>query len=919
MKEKPRRKFVGTGLKIVILIVILAVAAFVGLNEFYINILWFREVGYLQVFLKSLTTQLTMGVPLFLVLFLILSVYYKLLTRSGGKTNLVEAEGSKKRFVRGKLPYLLSAGVSLFSSILITSDLWYKWLEFRNSVPFNEADPIFGRDVSFYVFRLPFYQGLLSVGYTLLFILAASTVLYSFLVIAVKNREVKQIDLQGIQVKGFFSQLWSTFRVQLSIFAAVFFVMLAMSMYLKRFTYLYDASGIVYGATYTDAHILIPFYLIMAGLCLLAALSTLYFGLTKKIKPFLITAAVLIVVNLGGVLVGGIVQNYVVSPNEYSKESEYIGYHIENTQKAYNINDVEVKEYDVQEDITSADIMNNLTTINNIPVNDYLPAIDTYNSIQGIRPYYQFTDVDVDRYYLNGTYTEVFISAREMNNSLLDSSAQTWINLHLKYTHGFGVVVSPVNAVTATGQPVLISQDIPAKTSYPNLSVDQERIYFGEMTDTYAVVNTKTNEFDYPSGDDNMENQYEGTAGIPLTFFNRISFSMSNATLKFLLSSDVTNDSKIIINRNVMQRVEKIAPFLTYDDDPYLVSADGKLYWIIDALTTTDKYPYSEPTSDGYNYIRNSVKIVIDAYNGDVTYYLVDPTDPIAASYAKIYPDLFRSFDEMPTEIKAHLRYSEDLFSVQAQMYATYHMSNTTVFYNKEDVWNIATQYYQTSNQASSVNPTYLIMKLPDRQEEFLLIIPYTPQNKDNMVGWMAGVCDGDDYGKLIVYKFGKSNLVYGPMQIEQRIDQDTTISPQLTLLSQQGSTVLRGNLMTIPIGDSILYIEPIYVKSSGSDSSIPEAKKVIVGYADKLVMSDTIDEALSQIFNLDEGSTTGSASGGSGSSGSSSDGTAAELSAQALDLYNKAIAASSAGDWTNYGIYLQQLGDVLAQLQALQ
>ncbi len=574
MKQKPKRKLRGVGFRIVIIIAILLIAAFVGLNEFYINILWFQEVGYLQVFLKGLMTKLYMGVPLFVILFVILSIYFKLLTLSGGKTQVVEAGGTKKKFVRGKLPYLLSAGISIAASVLITSDLWYKWLEFRNSVSFNEVDPIFNYDISFYVFKLPFYQGLLSVGYTLLFILAASTVLYSLLIISEKNREHKQFDMQDIQFKGFFAQLWATFRVQLSIFAAVFFVMLAASMYLKRFSYLYDASGIVYGATYTDVHILIPFYLIMAGLCLLAALATLYFGLTKKIKPLLITAALLIVVNLGGVLVGVIIQNYIVSPNEYSKQSEYIGYHITNTQKAYNIDDVEVKEYDVQENISSTDILNNLTTINNIPVNDYLPAIDTYNSIQGIRPYYQFIDVDVDRYYLDDVYTEVFISAREMNNALLDTSAQTWINLHLKYTHGFGVVLSPVNAVTTTGQPVLISQDIPAKTTYSELNTNQERIYFGESTDTYAVVNTKTDEFDYPSGDNNMENQYDGTAGIPLTLYNRIAFSMSNATLKFLLSSDVTSDSRMIINRNILQRVEKIAPFFTYDDDPYLVTVD---------------------------------------------------------------------------------------------------------------------------------------------------------------------------------------------------------------------------------------------------------------------------------------------------------------------------------------------------------
>jgi uncharacterized membrane protein (UPF0182 family) len=909
-KEKKKRKGLGTGLKIAIVLVILIVGLFIALNEFYINILWFTEVDYLQVFLKELTTKLYMGVPVFLVLFLILSVYYKLLSRSGSKNSLI-VETDKKGFVKGKLPFLLAFAVSLFTSILITSNLWYKWLEFRNSSAFNQTDPLFGKDISFYVFRLPFYEGLLNVGYTFLFILAASTVIYSFVILALKSNESRRLELDNVELKGFFPQLWTTFRVQLSIFASLFFILFAVSMYFKRFGLLYESSGIVYGADYTDVHVLMPLYMTLAVLSLIVAMTTLYFGMKKKIKPFVITVAVLVAVNLGGYLVSVIVENYVVSPNEYSKQSEYIEDHITATRQAYGIDDVDVVSFDEEDStITASDILSNTTTINNIPINDYLPALDTYNSLQGIRPYYEFTDVDVDRYYIDGVYTQVFISARELNNYNLDESAQTWINMHLKYTHGFGLVISPVNAVNSSGQPVLIAKDIPTETDYSELEIDQERIYFGEDTDTYAVVNTVSKEFDYPDGSDNQENVYDGTAGIDLTLWNKISFSLSNGTLKFLLSSDVTSDSKIIINRNIMERVQEIAPFLTYDSDPYVVVIDGKIYWIVDALTTTDLYPYSEPYSEGsYNYIRNSVKVVVDAYNGTVTYYIVDEDDPIAETYSKIYPDLFKSYDEMPEEFKEHLRYSEAYFTVQAEMYNTYHMTNTSVFYNKEDVWEVATQYYQSSSDAVDVNPAYLIMKLPDREEEFLLMIPYTPQNKDNMVAWMAGICDGDDYGKLIVYEFSKQNLVYGPMQIEQRIDQDTVISPQLTLLSQEGSEVLRGNLLTIPIGDGLLYVEPIYIQASGSGSSIPEVKKVIVCYEDSIVMDDTIGGALAQLFGSDVSDTD------TGDDTSTIDGTEADLITQAYDLYTKAVDAAQSGDWASYGEYIEELGNILEQL----
>lgn len=910
MKQKG---FFSTGLRIAIVIFLAVIFLFVGLNQFYINILWFKEVNYLQVFFKSIVTKLTMGIPLFAALFIILGIYFKLLTKSGGKTNIILVE-DKKKFIRGKLPYLLSVVVSAVISIMITSSLWYKWLEYSNSVPFNVTDPIFNKDIAFYVFKLPFYQGLLNIGYTVLIVLFASTLIYSFLVIADKTNDDKkfqgQFDFSNVPVKGLFTKLWSSFRVQLSIFLSLFFVLAAISTYLKRFDLLYSSDSLVYGATYTDVHVMMPFYLILSILCIVTAFATLYFGMAKKLKPLLITGALLIGVNLLGVIAGSIVQGYVVSPNEFSKEQEYINYNIAFTQKAYGIENIEVKDFAVEQNITAQDIINNEAVISNIPINDYRPTLDTYNSLQGIRPYYEFKDIDVDRYYLNGKYTEVFISSREMNNSKLETSAQTWINLHLKYTHGFGITVSPVNQVTATGQPMMIAKDIPPVSNYAELNVAQPRIYFGEGSDTYAVVNTKAKEFDYPAGNDNQENIYDGTAGIALSFINRISFALSNGTVKFLLSSDITSESKILINRNVLQRVQKIAPFFSYDSDPYIVNVDGKLYWILDAITTTDRYPYSQPynNQNPYNYIRNSVKVVVDAYNGDVTFYQIDANDPIASVYGKIYPNLLKSLEEMPEGIKSHLRYSETLFNIQADIYKVYHMNNPSVFYNKEDLWQIATQFYQTSKDPIKVNSTYLITKLPGRQQEFMLMVPFTPQNKDNMVAWMAGICDGDQYGQLVIYQFPKQKLVYGPMQIEQRIDQDTVISPQLTLLSQQGSEVIRGNLLTIPIGDGLLYVEPVYVQASGGDRSLPEAKKIIACYGDNIVMANTLGEALNQIFGIKQGGTT--------TTPISTDSTTAELIARANELYTNAQAALKAGDWTSYGNYMNELGQVLGNLK---
>ncbi len=916
MNQSDKPKFLSRSIKIILLVLVLLIAACILLNEFYINIMWYKEVGYLSVFLKELTTKLTFGVPLFLVLFILFSVYFRFLNLSGGKTQ--ESLKEKGRFLRRKMPYLLGLIAAAFTSAGVVQSLWYKWLEFSNSVDFGTVDPIFGKDLSFFIFKLPFLHGMIRAAFILIAALFIATLLYSTMIIATKNRADKaygrQHDDDTLTFKNRLHRFWMSFRVQISIFFAAAFILGAAYARLSAYDLVYSTQGIVFGAGYTDVHVYIPMYNILTVFCLIAALAMLLFGLTKKIKPFLITIAVFLIIAVAGNAYGLIVQNYIVSPNEFTKEETYIANNIQFTRMAYGLNDIQVRQFSVNQNITAQDIIDNETTIKNIPINDYSPTLDAYNAIQSIRSYYQFNDMDVDRYYVNGQYTQVFISAREINTDNLTSEAQTWINKYLKYTHGFGVAVSAVNQVTATGQPALLAQNIPTMSDYPELALFQGRIYFGELTDDYAVVNTKAKEFDYPSGDDNVQNVYDGEAGIPMTFLNRVSFSLYEKTLKFLLSTDITSETKILINRNIMDRVISIAPFLTYDSDPYIVLADGQLYWVIDAMTTTDRYPYAQPYSEdtNINYVRNSVKVVVNAYNGDVSFYIIDDTDPIAAVCANIYPELFKSLDDMPVGIRSHLRYSEALFNIQASMYLDYHMTNPATFYNKEDSWSVSTQFYGVSNEAVNINSAYMIMKLPQRNEEFLLMASFTPVNKNNMVAWMAGICDGAEYGQLVVYQFDKNTQVYGTMQMEQRIDQDTTIAPQLALLSQQGSDVLRGNMLTIPINNSLLYVETIYVRSSGGgDNSLPEAKKVIVCYNDRIVMANTLSEALNQIFGVTVSDEISSDS--VTQSGSSSDREA--LITRASELYKLAEQAQKNGDWVAYGAYMQELGAILKQL----
>lgn len=894
------------------IIIIAVVALFVivfGLNGFYIDFIWYKQLGYLQVFLKELLTKIKLIIPLFVLLGA--GIYFLLLRveKSTPKGILKIAQTARDIKKKNIIRILISIVLSAISSIYISNKIWYKLLEFISATDFGITDPIFGKEVSFYVFKLPFYNELLNIGFFLLFISAIVSLGYLFYLYTKTSNSgtFSASDVNIFEIKSIGKKVWEMASKYLLAFACILFILIAVSFYLKRFDLLYSQRGVGYGASFTDVKIILPLYWILSILSLLGAGGIVYFGIKGNIRNVIAIPVLLIVIGVLGNVAALVFDNYIVSPNQYQKELAYMNYNIEFTRKAYNVDEIEVKEFDASQELTASTIQNNSITINNIPINDTSPTLDMYNSLQGIRQYYEFVDVDVDRYYLNGQYRQVFVGAREMNNDNLADNAKTWINQHLKYTHGFGLAVSPVNEVTSVGQPALALKDIPPTTTIAELTVDEPRIYFGEKVETYAIVNTKTDEFDYPEGSDNAENQYDANTGLSLKGYNRIAFAINEGTAKILLSSDITSDSKILIRRDVMERVKLLAPFLSYDDDPYIVIANGKLYWIVEGYTITDRYPYSEPYSDdtSYNYMRNSVKAVVDAYTGEVNFYLIDEDDPIANTYNKIYNGIFKSIETMDEEIRAHLKYPQTYFDIQAEIYRTYHMTNTQVFYNKEDQWEVANQIYSINSEVVPVDSAYTIMKLPERDEEFLLMIPFTPRGKDNMIAWMAGVSDGDEYGKLIVYTFSKQSLVYGPMQMEKRIDQDTIIAPQLTLLSQQGSGLIRGNLMCIPIENNLIYVEPIYLQASSSgEQNIPELKKVIVAYEDSIVMADSLKESLNQIFGK-----------GSSSQGQTGNEDIAYYANQANELYTKAQEALQDGDWAKYGDYMDQLKDALTKM----
>lgn len=843
-------------------ITIIAVLFIVGLFfnpiiDFLVNILWFKSISYISVFWKTFYTKLKLFIPIGMFFSIIIYFYFSRLSKNyekyfGDEINIKENKILVKIFLGSIL------GGTVFG-YTFANFMWKDVLLFINGESFNIKDPIFNLDISFYVFKLPLIKSVLSMLIFLLFWMTLITTFYFAIIYRKKKiRKENVIDFnqykKNLSIKQIFcSHSYSSLIRAITMFAVAIMVLIGINYFLLSYKLLYSNLGIIYGAGYTDVKVTLMSYRILSVLSFLAAIMIIFGYKKGNFKVSLAGPISILSLHIISLIIALVVQQLVVLPDEISKEKNYIKNNLEATQTAYGINDVDFIDYDFGENLDYKTVTNEKDIIENIMINDHRPLKQTFNEIQGIRLYYKFNDVDIDRYKIDGKYTQMFVSAREISIDKLRSESKTWLNRHFKYTHGYGFVMSPVNKIGEDGQPELFVKNIPPVSDI-GINVKEPRIYFGELTDDYIIVKSDEYEFDYPSGDDNEETKYKGSAGVNVSGINKLLFSIKNSSMKLLFSNNINDESKIIFNRNIYKRLNKIAPFFRYDKNAYLVlnQDDGKLYWIIDGYTTTKNYPYSKPfmfNGNKINYMRNSIKVVIDAYEGSVDFYKFQD-EPIVNAYDEIFPNLLKDKDEMPIMLKEHIRYPQDFFNLQARVYETFHVDNPTVFYNGEDVWQIANEKYMSSQEVTKYNPKYVTYRLPGNENvEFLLNIPFTPNDRGNMTALFAARNDGEMYGNLFVYKFPKDKVIKGPIQIENQIDQDSEISPQFTLWGQRGSSILRGNVIIIPINNSLLYIEPIYLRSD-SENSLPEMKKVILFYNNKIVMEDTLDLSLKKMFD---------------------------------------------------------------------
>ncbi|MGE5141711.1 MAG: UPF0182 family protein [Rudaea sp.] len=876
--------------------VVLAVLIFFIGPDLYTDFRWFQELGFDSVFTTAIQARILIFLAAAVVFFAFYAVNLAIVRRLTPRINDESSRLAQLAAFAGRsiafLEFLVGVGFAILFGLIAQAD-WLMFMRYLHTVPFGSADPVFHQEIAFYVFTLPVYEFLV-------------TWLSGVIV-------VTALVTGGAYLLGLGRIRWTpAVKGHLSALGFLFLALNAWSYQLAVYELVYSTRGVVFGASYTDVNAQWPafnvFTILTLALAVLLLVNVFYRSLRAIGIALAAWAAALVLL---GAIYPGIVQNFQVKPSELSKEQPYIAYNIALTRQAYALDGIQESDYPATDAPTTADIQNNRDTIDNIRLSDYHPLLQAYNQIQTIRTYYDFHDVDIDRYTVDGRYRQVMLSGRELATSKLTSKAQTWVNLHLLYTHGYGAVMSPVNEFTPDGLPNLLLKDIPP-VGTPQIT--RPEIYFGEETTDYVFVKTKDPEFDYPKGEDNAFTTYAGSGGVSIgSPFDRLMFALRFGDPNILLTDALTGDSRVMFIRDIQTRVSRIAPFLLFDADPYLVVADGKLYWMQDAYTYTGRYPFSEPYADGLNYIRNSVKIVVDAYNGTTTFYMTDPNEPLVKSYAEIFPALFKPIDQMPASIRAHVRYPEMLFNIQASMYQTYHMTDPQVFYNKEDLWAIPNDTAGTQGQP--MEAYYVIMRLPGgSREEFMLMLPFTPSRRQNMVAWMTAKSDGADYGKRLVYRFPKDKLVYGPEQIHARLNQDPTISSQVTLLSQRGSSVVWGNLLVIPIQQSLLYIQPMYLLAE--QSQIPQLKYVVVATANSVSMQPTLADALSRVFSGLPSPATGSpapATTGGTTTPVSPD--IAALVRAANDHYNKAQDALKVADWGTYGAEMKALQQALDEL----
>ncbi len=904
---------------------------------------WYQEVGLTEVFVKSLSTKIIVGAAAgilaaaFLLTNLLIAIRSKIPWMASIPAELIGANQpiSLNSRIIGKLGIILSCVIALFIGLLASSS-WHDVLKFLSSVPFDQKDPIFGQDISFYVFSLPVFSLALGLIKTVILVsLISCGAIYVLRGSLNLSSILGKFDLSKLtgQPKGPFDKLRAGLipksaknpisdpkaRLHIGILLFLFLTTIAIGTYLSLYNLLTAQSGPVFGAAFTDANIMVPILQVSVFVYGLAAILALFYGISGKITPLFGAIFLTVIVGLASSIIPSIFQKLVVSPNELTKETPFIKHNIAASRKAYGLDRVEEREIAASKPITASDIASNNLTIKNVRLWDREPLLSTFSQIQEIRTYYEFSSVDNDRYTINNELRQIMLSPRELASDSLPN--KNWINERLTFTHGYGIAAGPVNQVTPEGLPVLFVKDLPPKSEVKELEVTRPEVYYGEIPNEYVIVKTKSKEFDYPKGEENVYSNYSGKGGVEINSpVRRLLYALRFGSLKLFLSSDITKESRILYYRNIKERVSKIAPFLTFDRDPYLVIAEGKMYWILDAYTSTDRYPYSQPlplNGGNVNYIRNSVKAVVDAYDGTIKFYQADLDDPIIKTYTKIFPKTFRKIEEMPKGLISHLRYPEDIFTLQTAIYTTYHMDDPQIFYNKEDQWEIPAiasgNAAQTENETPTMNPRHMIMKLPgEKKEEFILMLPFTPRAKDNLSAWMVARNDGEQYGKLVVYRFPKDKLVFGPKQIIGRINQDAEVSRQISLWDQGGSQVIQGSLLVIPIEESLFYVRPLYLKAD--TGKIPELKRVIVAYENKIAMENTLEAGLAKIFGTPEGQT--KPSGETPVVPASTDTTKEGLLKQATESYEAAISAQREGDWGRYGEEIKKLGEILGKLR---
>lgn len=914
-------------LAIVVGVVLLALIALRLAASFLVDWSWFAALGFAGVFWTTVGAKLAVFAAVFVPTALILYINVALAQRLSGFRPQLRAVPSPWNSIEGLTPPVLLerlyrlfpwASVTIAASVLVAlliaaSELgnWSVALRYLYQVPYGETDPLFGMDIGFYLFSLPAYVALKD---WLLFTLVVGGVMAAALYWihgAIVVDQQRRFIAPAAVAHG-------------SVLLGVWLLVKAADYWLQRFALVYGDNNVVVGASYTDVHLQIPVLWALAVVAVAGAVVSFLNARGQSLKnPALAALALVAVSALVAPLLSGLYERFYVKPNQLQLEAPYIARNIAMTREAYGLNNIQVKPFVADENLNYTTLANNRATIDNIRLWDYQPLLASYAQLQEIRTYYKFHDADIDRYRLNGAYQQVMTSARELDTAQLSQNAQTWVNLHVLYTHGNGVVMSPVTKTETGGLPALYIKDIPPASS-GGPAVTEPRIYFGEAADSYVIVKSSAKEFDYPKGDANVFTAYHGADGVPIgSFGSRLLFAWYFGDVNILLSDYVTPQSRIAFRRNIQQRIGEIAPFLRLDHDPYIVISSGKLYWIQDAYTTSDAFPYSKAVDDGSaNYVRNAVKVVIDAYNGDVSFYLTDPTDPLIKTYARIYPGLLKPFDAMPADLKRHIRYPEDFFAIQAQMYSAYHMNAPEVFYNREDLWQFPRKPTTDDDSSDSkMEPYFINMRLPgEKDTEFVLMLPMVPRQRENMIAWLAARCDPPEYGKLIVYTFPKDKLVYGPYQINALINQNTEVSQQITLWNQSGSRVIHGNLLVVPIENSVLYVMPLYLRAASGQ--LPELKRVIAVFGNKVVMEETLGAALAKLFKAPDGALPdvgtappAVANGAPASAIPAAVVVPAGAARDALDHYNRALAKLKAGDWAGFGAELDAMKPLLQDL----